>query len=359
MTAAPLPTVLIIPTGIGCQQGGFAGDGLPVARLLAAASGCLVTHPNVMNAASLYWSDPRIHYTEGWSLNRFCEGHLALRPHRGHCLGLLLDGGIEADLLDRHRQVVAAAQASLGLRIGPQVVTRTPLDIELRWGASGASWGGLAAVDQLLNAGRDLCRRGATAIAVVTRFPDEAPDAETLLDYRQGRGVDAIAGAEAVISHLLVRELGIPCAHSPALRPLAPLPDLDPRAAAEELGHTFLPSVLVGLSGAPQLIEAEEARADDLLAEQLGALVVPHGALGSAAILAAAERNIPIIAVQNPSRLNVTAAALGLDSGLTVASYHEAAGVIVALREGLDPAALQRPLTPIVQPWATANDHAG
>ena len=35
----PLPTLLVIPTGIGCDQGGFAGDALPVARLLAADDG--------------------------------------------------------------------------------------------------------------------------------------------------------------------------------------------------------------------------------------------------------------------------------------------------------------------------------
>ena len=49
MNAAPLPVLMLVPTGIGCQIGGFAGDALPSARLLAAASGCLITHPNVMN----------------------------------------------------------------------------------------------------------------------------------------------------------------------------------------------------------------------------------------------------------------------------------------------------------------------
>ena len=53
-SAAPLPTLLVIPTGIGCAVGGFAGDALPAARLLAAASDCLITHPNVMNGAALY-----------------------------------------------------------------------------------------------------------------------------------------------------------------------------------------------------------------------------------------------------------------------------------------------------------------
>lgn len=339
-----MPTVLIIPTGIGCQQGGFAGDGLPVARLLAAASGCLVTHPNVLNAASLYWPDERIHYTEGWALDRFCQGQIALRPHHRHCLGLLLDGGLEPDLLERHRQVAAAARFSLGLPMGPEVVTPEPLGVNLDQGASGTSWGGVHRVDLLLDAGHQLQQRGATAVAVVTRFPDESPTSSLLQDYRQGRGVDALAGAEAVISHLLVRELGVPCAHAPAVRPLPLLPDVDPRAAAEELGYTFLPSVLAGLSRAPQLIPAAAARMDDLLAHQVGALVAPHGALGGAAVLAASEQGIPILAVHNPSQLEVTAEALGLKGVIHAANYQEAAGLVLSLREGLDPGAFHRPL---------------
>ena len=344
MAAAPLPTVLVVPTGIGCRQGGFAGDALPVARLLAAASGCLVTHPNVLNAAALYWPDERIHYTEGWALDRFCQGQMALRPHHRHCLGLLLDGGMEPDLLERHRQVATAARFSLGLSIGPEVVTPEPLGVRPEQGISGTSWGGLHRVDLLLAAGRQLRHRGATAVAVVTRFPDEAPTSSLLQDYRHGKGVDAMAGAEAVISHLLVQELGLPCAHAPAVRPLPLLSDVDPRAAAEELGYTFLPSVLAGLSRAPQLVPAAAARPGDLLAQDVGALVAPHGAMGGAAILAAAERSIPILAVHNPSQLEVTAADLGLEGVMNVASYQEAAGVVLSLREGLDPAALQRPL---------------
>ncbi len=59
--STPLPTVMVVPSGIGCSVGGFAGDSIPAARGLAAACGCLITHPNVMNGASLYWSDDRVH----------------------------------------------------------------------------------------------------------------------------------------------------------------------------------------------------------------------------------------------------------------------------------------------------------
>ena len=47
------PTIFIVPTGIGCEVGGFAGDALPTAKLLASASGCLITHPNAVSYTHL------------------------------------------------------------------------------------------------------------------------------------------------------------------------------------------------------------------------------------------------------------------------------------------------------------------
>jgi hypothetical protein len=310
--------------------------------VLAAASGCLITHPNVMNAAALYWSDPRIHYVEGSSLDRFAAGALALRPVRRQRIGLLLDAGIEPELRQRHLQVADGCRASLGLEIGPVVDTDQPLEVCLSLGASGISWGRLGRPDALLRAGARLKAAGATAIAVVARFPDD-PGSTALTAYRQGSGVDALAGAEAVISHLLSQELGLPCAHAPALSPLPLDPQLDPRAAGEELGYTFLACVLVGLSRAPDLVPAAQAAPGDLAIDQAGAVLAPAGALGGAAVLAAAECGIPVIAVHNPSLLQVGAEALGLEV-LPAASYAEAAGLVLALREGISPAALRRPL---------------
>lgn len=344
MSAAPLPTLMVVPTGIGCEIGGYAGDALPSARLLAAASGCLITHPNVMNGAALYWSDSRIHYVEGYGLDRFAAGDWALRPVRRQRIGLLLDAGIEAELAQRQIQVAEACRATLGLDIGPVLRSDQPLGVSLDRGPSGASWGRLEHPDALLRAGERLRDAGATAIAVVARFPEDL-GSDALTSYRQGSGVDALAGAEAVISHLLVRHLQMPCAHAPALAPLPLDPQLDPRAAAEELGYTFLACVLVGLSRAPDLIDTTAALTGDVQASQIGAAVVPEGALGGEAVLACVERGIPVISVANPSLLSVTPKVLGLSSGvLQASSYAEAAGLLVALREGISPAALGRPL---------------
>ena len=342
MTVQPLPVLMLVPTGIGCEIGGYAGDALPSARLLAAASGCLITHPNVMNGAALYWSDPRIHYVEGYGLDRFAAGAWSLNPVRRQTIGLLLDAGIDAELAQRQIQVAEGCRATLGLEIGPVVTTDQPLDVSLERGASGASWGRLGSPDALLRAGDRLKQAGATAIAVVARFPEDAAS-DDLAAYRAGSGVDALAGAEAVISHLLVRHLQIPCAHAPALAPLPLDPHLDPRAAGEELGYTFLACVLVGLSRAPDLVAAG---AGSIRADQLGAVVAPAGALGGEAVLACLERKVPLIAVANGSVLQVTAQTLGLSGGvLHAASYAEAAGLVLALREGISPAALQRPLS--------------
>lgn len=336
---------MVVPTGIGCEIGGFAGDALPSARCLAAASGCLITHPNVMNGAALYWRDPRIHYVEGYALDRFAAGDLRLRPVRRQRIGLLLDAGIEADLRQRHLQVADGCRATLGLEIGPVVTSDVPLGVTLEQGESGASWGTMQRPDALLRAGEQLEAAGATAIAVVARFPEDS-DATALEAYRHGSGVDALAGAEAVISHLLVRHLQLPCAHAPALGALPLDPDLDPRAAGEELGHTFLACVLVGLAQAPSLVAASgSVHAEDLAAEQLGAMVVPDGALGGEAVLACLERRVPVIAVHNPGVLSVTTEALALgEQVLKASSYAEAAGLLMALREGIAPQALMRPL---------------
>ena len=173
------------------RSGGYAGDALPAARLLAAASGCLITHPNVMNGASLYWSDPRIHYVEGSSLDRFAVGELALRPVRRQRIGLLLDAGIEPELLQRHLQVADGCRATLGLEIGPVVITDAPLEVTLSLGASGVSWGELGCPEALLRAGRQLQARdgegldvGVESFAIIGEADEAMGDGQVATNHR-------------------------------------------------------------------------------------------------------------------------------------------------------------------------------
>uniref|UniRef100_A0A453DSR3 DUF3326 domain-containing protein n=2 Tax=Aegilops tauschii subsp. strangulata TaxID=200361 RepID=A0A453DSR3_AEGTS len=85
----PYTSVLVVPTGVGAAVGGFAGDALPVARALAAVADCVISHPNVLNAAMLYWPTPNTLYVEGYALDRFAEGAWALQPVHQNKVGRL------------------------------------------------------------------------------------------------------------------------------------------------------------------------------------------------------------------------------------------------------------------------------
>ncbi len=350
MINRPYTAVLIVPTGIGAAIGGYAGDALPVAKAMAKVCHRLITHPNVLNGAQLYWPLDNIFYVEGYGLDRFARGRWGLKPVHQNRVGLILDRGIEPELRTRHIQAADATRATLGLTLTDYVVTDTPLEVELRTADSGASWGTIGHPESLLRAADKLISKSkAEAIAVVARFPDDVDSVE-LDNYRHGQGVDTLAGAEAVISHLIVREFAIPCAHAPALEPLEVDESISPRAAAEELGYTFLPCVLVGLSRAPQFVS--QPQTNSIWADEVDAVVIPHTACGGSAILSFSGGNTRIITVKdNPTALNVTPEYLGMET-ITVNSYLEALGVLVAHKAGIS----IDPLRPTVSSLSQACD---
>ncbi|CAN1345001.1 Uncharacterized lipoprotein syc1174_c [Linum perenne] len=315
-------SVMIVPTGVGAAIGGFAGDALPVARALSSVVDCLITHPNVLNAAMMYWPMPNVLYVEGYALDRFAEGMWGLEPVHQNKVGLVLDCGIEEELRIRHLQVADAARASLGLPVVEYIVTDTPLEVE-KWvdPISGQSTGRIRHPDSLLRAVRTLINESQVdAVAVVGRFPDD--DADDVDEYRQGMGIDVLAGVEAIISHLVVKEFQIPCAHAPAMLPLPLTRVLSPKSAAEEIGYTFLPCVLVGLSKAPQYIVSSRSSENGCLyAGDVDSVVLPLDACGGDAALAFARSNGKKIKVSN---------------------YWEAIGVIAAHKAGVNPHSLRR-----------------
>jgi len=341
------PTILVVPTGIGCEIGGFAGDALPAAKLLASASGCLVTHPNVMNGGALSEKDERIFYVEGYSLDRFAKAEIGLKKVNQQKIGIIFDKNIENNILLRHLQVADACIATLGIDVASYVITDEPVGIVISNELSGLSSGYIKNPDTLIKAGKILINQGITAIAIVTRFPDEV-DVENINLYREGKGIDVIAGVEAVISHIISKYLKVPCAHAPALAPIDLKVNLDPRAAAEEIGYTFLPSVLIGLSTAPDLIDLPNFNKKITIhPDEIESIVAPSGALGGEAVLACMERNLNIIVVKNEGVLNVSSEWFDYQRLFKVENYLEAAGLLTAFKEGISYRSIQRPLNSI------------
>ncbi|XP_074571863.1 uncharacterized protein LOC141828344 [Curcuma longa] len=344
----PYTTVLIVPTGVGATIGGFAGDALPVARTLATVADCVISHPNVLNAAMLYWPMPNVLYVEGYALDRFAEGLWALQPVHQNKIGLIFDAGMEEELRIRHLQVADAARASLGLPLMEYIVTDSPLEVE-KWidPFCGKSTGRIQHPDSLLRAVHTLVSKSqVNAVAVVGRFPDDDEGTE---DYRQGKGVDTLAGVEAIISHLVVKEFQIPCAHAPALLPDSLSRSVSPRSAAEEIGYTFLPCVLAGLSAAPQYVSTANGPPGDgcIITGDVDSVILPADACGGDAVLAFASSKNPkadplIITVQeNETVLDDTPDKFGIKA-MKVHNYWEAIGVVAAHKAGINPEALRR-----------------
>lgn len=156
-----------------------------------------------------------------------------------------------------------------------------------------------------------------------------------------------MAGVEAIISHLVVKEFQIPCAHAPALSPLPLSKSLCPKSAAEEIGYTFLPCVLAGLSNAPQYIVKSSGSLEMgcILASDVDSVILPADACGGDGVLAFAkyQQNKPLIITveENETVLHDTPDKFGIEA-VKVSNYWEAIGVIAAHKAGIDPNSLRR-----------------
>jgi len=89
--------VLLVPTGIGAEIGGHAGDATPVAALLASVCSTLITHPNVVNASDIIDIPSNTLYVEGSVISRLLMGTVGLQKVRRNRLLVVL-GYHEDDL---------------------------------------------------------------------------------------------------------------------------------------------------------------------------------------------------------------------------------------------------------------------
>jgi hypothetical protein len=348
---SPPPTgravvVSLVPTGIGCTFGGYAGDAAPVTALLGAAADLVVTNPNAVNASNFIFADDRVVYTEGYSLNLFATGVVPLYRPRSNRIGVIIERAVD-EFLDEVFNIVNAARAVYGLDIVDCLVTDEPVGTRCVRSESGAYGGRIEHPEVLLSAGQRLVDAGATALAVTTNVRG-LPAA----DYSRhfvGTHPNPVGGAEAVVSHLLTRTLGVPSAHAPMINFKDVEPGtgvVDARAAAEFVSTSGLACVLIGLRRAPQLQpSARRGISEPIVVADVVAVVAPATALGSGPVLSAVERGTTVIAVrENETILNVTAEVVGLGSVIEVDSYLAASGLVLALRNWISIESLRRPL---------------
>lgn len=316
----------IVPTGIGASIGGFAGDASNFAREIAKTTR-LIVNPNVVNAACFSGITSDMLYVEGFAIDEFFKGKIALRPAQNNKIGVIFDKAIPQNILNIHLNTINAVKTVYGIDIFTHIITEGPVGVRFCTEESGISSGYVDNPQTLLKAGQTLKNQGAQAIAVVCLFDEPEEDG-----YASGNGVDVIGGVEAVISHILTKELRLPAAHAPAFEDVT-IKDkiVDPRAAAEYITPTFLPCILLGLQNAPQLIDIKDAQKDDITVDELKTLIMPYNSLGCVPVLEACKRKISVIAVrENSTVLDVTADKLGVEV-IEVETYAEAKEVLNTL----------------------------
>ena len=351
--ASAFNAVLLVPTGIGAVIGGHAGDATPVARLVASVCDTLITHPNVVNASDINEMPANGLYVEGSVVCRLLMGTAGLQPVRANRVLAVVDAHPNPLFTDLAVNAVNAAHASYGLLCPGLVALEPPLVMRSEYTGSARAAGRVEDVERLF-AVLD-SRRGeydAVALSSVISVPHQYH-----ADYFASDGgmVNPWGGVEAMLTHAISSRYDVPSAHSPMLESQEVL-DLDvgvvdPRMAAEAISMTFFQSVLKGLQRSPRIVTDPEGLREPgvLTARDVSCLVLPQGCLGLPT-LAALEQGIPVIEVEeNANLMRNDLSDLPWRQGQyhRAANYWEAAGVMSALKAGVNPASVRRPIAPV------------
>ena len=314
--------VLIVPTGLGCEIGGHAGDASPAAKLIAKCCDKFITHPNVVNASDINEMPDNALYVEGSILDRFLRGEIFLEEVYYNKILLVGNKPIANHTINS----INAAISTVGAQID-YLGLDTPLKMTgfytRRGKATGKIEGWLELCEQV-----ELLDYDALAITSFIEVPKKIK-----LKYLSGiGGVNPWGGVEAMASKLIASKLDKPVAHAPYAHPSTDdLKDfdevVDPRMSAEVVSMSYLHCVLKGLHKAPRLnyqcgLSVKDV---DFLISPIGCVGEPHWACE--------EAGIPIIVVrENKCVLNDPIP----PGGIVVDNYVEAAGVLMAYRAGID-----------------------
>lgn len=341
----------LVPTGIGAEIGGHAGDATPAARVLAQACDRLITHPNVVNASDLNEMPENALYVEGSALTRVLMGTAALQPVRSNRVLVIIDDHEIEIFANDTVNAVNAARATYGFDCAKIVKLNPPLRMTAEFMKSGRAAGEVKGLERVLSVlNENSGTFDAVAIASVIDLDQETHEQYFHLD---GEMINPWGGVEAMLTHAISMLYEIPAAHSPMLENHEvanfDLGLVEPRLAAEAVSLTFVQCMFKGLHRSPRIITDPDTmrEAGLLTAADISCLVIPDKCIGLPT-LAAMKQGIPVIAVrENDNLMENDLHALPWAPGQLhiVENYWEAVGVMTALKAGITPSSLRRPIT--------------
>lgn len=322
--------VLIVPTGIGAEIGGHAGDANPVAKLIGKCCDKLITHPNVVNASDINEMPENTLYVEGSILDRFLRGEIYLKEVFYNKILLVVNKPANHDTINAVNAAITTIGANIEL-----------IELDTMLEMTGFYKEGKA--DGKINGWLELCKQVENfdfdALAIQTNIQVER---ETKLEYLKNGGVNPWGGIEAITSKLISEKIDKPVAHSPFVDWQNGQDDLadfnevvDPRMSAEMVSMCYLHCILKGLHKAPRINYESGLSVDnvDFLITPINCIGEPHHAC--------IEAGITIIAVkENKTILNDKMP----NSIIVVDNYIEAAGLLMAYKSGINYKSVRRPL---------------
>lgn len=336
--------VLLIPTGIGAEIGGHCGDANVVSRLIASACDTLITHPNVVNASDINEMTENTLYVEGSIISRMLMGRIGLQRVRANRILMLMDSHKERAFNNAIVNLISTARISLGIDCDviemKDIISATSLYTQ-----SGRAAGEITHLEKLFEVIKKY-RNDYDAVGLATFVNVPVEHIEEY--FTQSNVINPWGGIEAMLTHSIAWSFDLPCAHAPIAPSLEivntnfeKLGIVDPRKASESFSRTFLYSCIKGLHKSPRIVYRNGLTVDDI-----SCLIIPNGCVGLPT-LAAIEQGIPIIAVRENKNLmanNLEDLPIKKGKLYIVDNYLEAVGVMTAIKAGITPSTVRRPL---------------
>lgn len=341
--------VFCVPTGIGAEVGGHCGDANAVVRLFGSICDNLITHPNCVNGANYNEQPPNTLYVEGSVLTSLFMGTLGLKKVRNNRILLLLDKHKNHYFNDEIINAASNARVLLGATCAVHLMDDF-IDSKIEFTDSGRASGKIENLEFLFN---EIDKFNYDAIALSTSL--EAP-VSYYYDYfvtnsikQNNMEVNPWGSIEAMITHAVSNRYNIPCAHAPLISEeaydLCPFAGIvDPRKAPESESVADIFCCLKGLQKSPKIVSAKEG----LNSKDISCLVIPHGCVGLP-VLAAFAQSIPVISVkENVNLMKNRFSDYDFPNKrlYEVNNYWEALAVCQAIKCGIDPDVLRRPILP-------------
>ncbi|MBW7990020.1 MAG: DUF3326 domain-containing protein [Planctomycetes bacterium] len=263
-------------------------------------------------------------------LDRFLEGSMRLKEVRSNRILLATNPPLKNEIVN----AASAARATVGADVKVLVLDR-PLVMEATVGCDGAT-GKIIGFEQFLRQIQSHSR-DFDVLVVSSQIETDDEKVKTYLE-REG-GVNIWGGVEAMFSKKASSALGKPVFHAPVenskfFKTYNEI--VDPRKSAEMVSLCYVHCCLKGAHKAP----VEGALWDKNIIPRPDFLVTPINIYGPPHISCETHR-IPIIAVVDNKTIHAIRMARNT---ITVGTYLEAAGVVLAIKQGISLESIKRPL---------------